>query len=391
MAQRLKILHLVQDYPPSVGGMAEVARQLSERLVMMGHEVTVATGAHPLRHGDTHNGVRVVSFALTGNAVTGYSGDTADYEQFLRSGNFDVVTCFAAQQWASDLALPILSDIKGKKVFVPTGFSYVHHPAYAQYYENMKAWMKQFDANVFLSTDYRDVQFARANGVTKAQLIPNAAAEEEFDKPLSTDLRKNLGIKPDAFLILHVGSLTGAKGQPEAIEIFLRAKVPRGVLLLTGHNNAKLKKLMSFHPRFLPMKLQALLKGKKIIVAELNREETVDAYKSANLFLFPSNIECSPIVLFECMAAGLPFLSSHVGNAEEIAAWGGNGIILPTDKDELHWSRVRIAESAHILSNLVRDEAKLKVMSANGRTAFKSRFTWQKAAVAYEKLYLALQ
>ena len=39
----MKILHTVELYHPSQGGMQEVVKQISERLVKLGHEVTVAT------------------------------------------------------------------------------------------------------------------------------------------------------------------------------------------------------------------------------------------------------------------------------------------------------------------------------------------------------------
>ncbi|MFH1005826.1 MAG: hypothetical protein V1781_10125 [Bacteroidota bacterium] len=42
----MKILHTVESYYPSVGGMQEVVKQISEQLVKMGHSVTVATGFH---------------------------------------------------------------------------------------------------------------------------------------------------------------------------------------------------------------------------------------------------------------------------------------------------------------------------------------------------------
>lgn len=380
----------MQEYAPAIGGMAEVARQLSERLVAMGHKVTVATGTHPDRKENTLNAVNIFSFAITGNAVNGYTGNTAAYEQFLLAGNYDVVTCFAAQQWATDLTLPLLDKIKGKKVFVPTGFSYLHNPAYKDYYEGMKGWMQHFDANVFLSDSYQDIEFARKNNVTRNHLITNAASEEEFDGAAQTDIRKKFGIDKNKFLVLHVGSFTGAKGQPEAIKIFLKANIPDSVLLLSGHNNAQLKKLLSSHPRFAALKLQSLLKGKRIIVTELNRKETVDAYKAADLFIFPSNIECSPIVLFECMAAGIPFLSSEVGNAAQIAKWGGNGIILPTEKDSIGWSKILIDESAQVLKQAAADRKKLKSMGEAGHAAWKKQFTWQKVAEQYEKLYLNL-
>ncbi len=383
-------MHLVQEYAPAIGGMSEVVKQLSERLVSMGHSVTVATGIHSDRKSEIINGVKIVSFSITGNYVMGYKGNTKAYEDFLLSSNFDVVTLFAAQQWATDIALPILNEIKGKKVFVPTGFSYLYNPIYTSYYEKMKVWMPQFDANVFLSNGYRDINFAKQSGVTKNFLIPNGAAEEEFDKPIEIDIRKKLNIPEDSFLILHVGSFTGAKGQPEAVKIFLKATIPNAVLLLAGHKNNLLKKLFTSHYRFIFLNLKKIFKRKKILITELTRQETIDAYKTANLFLFPSNIECSPIVLFECMAAKLSFVSSDVGNAREIAEWGGNGFILPTEKDQLEWGEIKIKESARMLKKIISDKKKLQQMGEKGHIAWKNNYTWQKIANLYEKLYLTI-
>ena len=42
----MKILHTVEYYAPSVGGAQEVVRQISERMVQRGHQVTVATTAN---------------------------------------------------------------------------------------------------------------------------------------------------------------------------------------------------------------------------------------------------------------------------------------------------------------------------------------------------------
>ena len=65
----------------------------------------------------------------------------------------------------------------------------------------------------------------------------------------------------------------------------------------------------------------------------MDRVLTVNAFKQANLFLFPSLIECSPIVLFEAMASSTPFLVSDVGNSKEIVKWTGGGELLPTTVD----------------------------------------------------------
>jgi len=46
----MNILHCVESYYPSVGGMQEVVKQLSERLVKLGHAVKVATRNNPDRN-----------------------------------------------------------------------------------------------------------------------------------------------------------------------------------------------------------------------------------------------------------------------------------------------------------------------------------------------------
>ena len=66
---------------------------------------------------------------------------------------------------------------KAKKFFVPTGFSLLYHPAYHPYFEKMKNWMKFYDRTVFLSYDYRDINFAKEKGY-KIKLVPQIAVQE---------------------------------------------------------------------------------------------------------------------------------------------------------------------------------------------------------------------
>lgn len=390
----MRILHTVEQYAPALGGMAEVTRQLSERLVQMGHTVTVATASLPERQERMIGGVTVESFPLTGNWTFGVRGEVIQYIDFLLNSHFDVVTNFAAQQWASDLVFPILMRLRGRKVFVPTGFSGLNVPQYAGYFARMGDWMKQYDMNVFLSDDYRDINFARQHGVTKTVLIPNGAAADEFLPDSRVDIREKLGIARDALLILHVGSHTGSKGHAEALKIFHRARIRNATLLIVGNpipnrgchtgclRGCKAFKCSVWRP----------FDRKRALVAALSRAETVAAYKAADLFLFPSNIECSPIVLFECMASRTPFLTTDVGNAREIVAWSGAGLVMPTAKAELDYglSHARISEGAHLLEELVEDTDRRAAMAARGFAAWQERFTWEGIARQYEALYRQL-
>jgi len=416
VAKKLKILHTVESYLPAANGMSEVVRQLSERLAAAGHEVTVATGVAAGRNGIDLHGVRVVEFDISGNAVSGFRGDVASYRQFLLEGRFDVMTNFAAQQWATDLALPLLPSIAGKKVFVPTGFSALFSKSYREYFDKMPDFMRRYDVNVFLSDCYRDISFAREHGIATTTLIPNGAAADEFLAP-PFDIREKLGLPPEHFLVLHVGSHTWLKGHEEAMEIFSRAELSDATLVVVGNESAGgCGACCHRRARLLNGSAGFRKDRKRIVVTELSRPKTVAAYHAADLFLFPSNIECSPIVLFECMASRTPFLVTEVGNSAEIIGWsGGAGMLLPSEPpsflprhgslservrqklrimlgeaDDFQPVRAELRGSAALLSELYRDPDRRQEMAACGFQAWLKGFTWEEVARQYESLYLNL-
>jgi glycosyltransferase involved in cell wall biosynthesis len=386
----MKILHTVESYYPEIGGMPEVVKQLSERLVLLGHDVTVAARKTPGRQSTLINGVKIKEFDLNGNLVEGIQGDQKAYADFLLQGNYDVITNFAAQQWATDIALPILPRLIAKKVFVPTGFSGLFWSNYQSYYEQMKHWMKAYDLNIFLSNDYRDIHFARKNGITSNCVIPNGAGADEFLPKSHINIRQKLGIPQDAFFILHVGTYTGIKGHAEAIRIYLKSKIKNGVMVFIGFKHEDFIRYTRFNKRFFLWKLMHFFPQKKYIITLLNREETVAAYKAADLFLFPSKMECSPIVLFESMASETAFLSTDVGNAREITEWSHGGEILPTFIDEQGFSCAQINASAERLNDLYRDASRRKELAHRGFQAWQQRFSWEVIAKRYEEEYLNL-
>ncbi len=388
----MKILHCVENYFPSPGGMQEVAKQLSERLVGMGHDVTVACKTHPQRHFAELNGVKIEGFDVSGNWAGGMTGEVEKYRDFLLQSNFDIVTFFAAQQFATDAALEILPQIKGKKVSVPTGYSGLYQEHYKPYYEKMRSWIKDYDMNVYLSEDYRDIHFAKENGIKNTILIPNGADEREFDMNTDgIDVRREFNVPKDAFLVLHVGNYTGRKGHKEAIEIFLRSKIKNGVMLMIGENTDYFKKRSIFKYFGTGLLwLSKMFSSKKILMPAVNRAQTVAAYKEADLFLFPSQIECSPIVLFEAMAASTPFLVTDVGNSMEIVKWSQGGKVLPTRIDEERNSNPEIKGSVEMLDHLYANAAERKKLAEQGHKSWKERFTWDKIAHQYETLYKEL-
>ncbi len=459
----MRFLFCCEFYYPSVGGVQEVMRHIAERLVAWGHDVTVATTALANRDFDQQNGVKIIEFGVTGNLVRGLVGGIDDYREFVRTFPCDAIMIKAAQQWTFDALWPVLDQISTRKVFIPCGFSGLYEPSYAQYFEQLPAVLRKFDHLIFYAEQYRDVDFARAHGMSHFTILANGACEREFNVPRDPEFRRRNSIDEDSFVILTVGSLTGVKGHREIAEAFATMSAGRrkATLILNGNAPprpavdmqaaqggaaaprsgpvqkgsrllARLGHLIKrfcglayrsfgvmrregwagvkqrlaylimrvagkFAPRIVvetvkPMeywieKTETSL-GKQVLLTDFGREELVQAYMNADLFVFASNIEYSPLVLFESVAAGTPFLSVPVGNAAEIARWTCGGVICPAPKDDRGYTRVDPEVLGNAIKEMMRKPGELKAMGAAGRQTWSEKYTWAAIAKRYEQILL---
>jgi glycosyltransferase involved in cell wall biosynthesis len=419
----MKILHTVQFYSPNIGGAQEVVRQVSERLTLRGHQVIVATSRLEDRKIRNMNGVEVEEFDISGNAVLGFKGETKRYQDFLLQGKFDLMMNYAAQQWATDLALPILDRLPYKKVLIPCGFSGLYWPRYARYFKQLPERLNHYDHLIFHAENYRDMEFAGHHGLEKRSIIPNGASQEEFSNPDLT-FRQRYGIEEKEPLILTVGSHTGLKGHKLAFQTFERLRTERATLVIIGDTRAggsfwenSIRPFLSAIRRgdmslagnvllrtaagkpapgcsadcqMRTHRLNAKSRGKRVLLLDPPRAEVVAAYHAADLFFFGSNIEYSPLVLFEAMASRTPFLSLACGNAVEIAAWSGGGIIAPTIQKERGFVDGDPAILSEMLAGLINDPAKRSTLADQGHRAWLEHFTWERLVDKYETLYHSL-
>lgn len=386
----MKILHAVEYYYPSLGGAQEIVRRISEHLIKLGHEVTVATTQIPGRASSEHHGVTIEEFAIHGNYTKGMRGEVDRYRKFVIEGKFDVVMVYAAQQWTTDAILEILPQIPAKKVFVPCGFSGLYRKEYKEYFSLMPDWLRQFDWLVFLSETYRDITFARQHGLLNFSVIPNGAAAEEFDQP-RMDFRKKYNLA-DNFLLLTVGGHTGVKGHTFAMRTFTRANIHNATLVIVGNTplgggcKRRCELLAGFFNR-LPANTRC---HKRIILLDPPRAEVVAAYTAADIFVFPSNIEASPLVLFESMAAGLPFITFDVGNAAEIVDWSKGGIVAKTQMRTNGYSYGQASDFARHIEELYQQPEQRLQLGQAGQAAWKKSFTIESLAQRYADLYQQL-
>lgn len=419
----MRVLFCSQFYAPSIGGVQEVIRQIAERLVVGGCEVTVATTRLPARDFSMLNGVVIRDFDVTGNLVSGMSGAVKEYQEFVLAGKFDVMMVIAAQQWTFDALWPILDNLSFQKVLFPCGFSGLYEPGYVKYFQALPEVLYKFDHLVFNATQYRDIEFARRHGICKLSIIPVGASEEQFNVAADIMFRSRHGIPDQSFLFLTVGSFTGLKGHVELVRAFSMLSLPAGqhaTLILNGnevqtvnvsvagligkfvglirihgllHIITRLSKMVlgtTASPKKIADHINKTQTNKKVLVTNFPRDELTQAFMAADLFVFASNIEYSPLVLFESAAAGTPFLSVDVGNAVEIAQWTGSGVICPSSVDKRGYTRVDVAVLSKSMAELMHQRERLDKLGASGRRNWLEKFTWEKIAAQYKQLFVQL-
>lgn len=420
----MRILFCCQFYAPSIGGVQEVIRQLAERLVERGHQVSVATTKLPMRHFVSLNGVDIHEFDIKGNWVSGMAGELVKYQNFVLTGDFDIVVIYAAQQWTFDALWSVLDKITFVKVLIPCGFSGMYESGYETYFQKIPDVLRNFDHLIFHASKYRDIDLAREHGMKAISVISNGASETEFNVVADLEFRARYGISSESFIFLTVGSFTGLKGHDELVRAFDLLKIPPGshaTLILNGNKverlesglveivskliriarvngviyllNQVVKKFAgsSASPRTMGEHINKLQPNKLVLVTDLPRNEVTQAFITADLFVFASNIEYSPLVLFESAAAGTPFLTTDVGNSVEIASWTGAGVVCPSWIDAKGYTRVDAEALAQAMEQLMGQQELLERLGAAGKLSWHDRFTWAKVTDLYEQLFFRLK
>jgi len=369
----MRILHTVQLYHPKVGGSEEVVKQLSERLAARGHNVTVATAAEKTRTSTEVNGVHVREFNLFGTEVRGIQGDPTPYTDLLASGDFDVVMNYAAQIWSTDLAFTVLDDIKAVKVIVPCGYSALHDPEFKDYFKAMPGRLKQYDKAIYLSAHYQDKAFADQHGLKNSVVIPNGADEHEF-AAATLGFRKRYGITTK-YLLICVANHYNLKGHQMIIEAFNQLGRSDATLAVIGNPvEAGYRKWR--RECYKDCRVAALKNRRIKILTHVPRPWVVSAYQEADLFVFGSMVECSPLVIFESMAAGLPFISTDVGDVSERAQFG-----------ELTSSPQQMADQ---INDWLNNPERRATIGKAAQAEWRAKYSWDKITDQYEQLYQQL-
>ncbi|MBK8161643.1 MAG: glycosyltransferase family 4 protein [Gammaproteobacteria bacterium] len=224
----------------------------------------------------------------------------------------------------------------------------------------------------------------------RIRLIPNGVDIERYQRPGSIDIRKWLGVEPEARLIVTIGRYNPRKGQDYLVRAMpaILAREPRARLVVVGNKTEALTPLI----RDLGLEGKVVLTGGiSPSMRILNRDSAAaggaatpdylaellgagELYVSAGI---QNNAEGLSLAVLEAMAAGLPVVATAISGNTDVVADGENGyLVKPADESALAEGIVRVLEQPAVHAR----------MRAHARETA-SRYAWVQVAQRYLEVY----
>lgn len=360
----MKILLCSEFYKPHIGGV-EIHTEVLANYLSLNNQITIATTIDKNRKKKFYNNrkIKIKEFNINGSLVKGYKGNVKDYENFLLNNKFDIIFFNAGQQWTFDLSLNILERIKAKKIFFPCGFSRIDNLIFKPYFQILASKINFFDEIVCCSKDWKDYEFCKSFYNSKVKIISNGAYG------IKSNYTKH---KKNKRKYITISNLKYLKGQDRVIKIFNKLDHP-SILNLYYSNYNYLYKILIQVMIFYFNKINRF-KGKKINLININERIIVSKiFKDTDAFIFGSRIEYSPLVMFESMSMGVPFVSYDVGIINQIINKKYIGMVSNNQNKLINY-----------LNNLNKNHLE---MSKNIKSEFKKKYDWSVLLKKYKSLF----
>lgn len=171
----------------------------------------------------------------------------------------------------------------------------------------------------------------------RIRVIPNAVDIAKFQDARASDarvrVRAELGIRPDAFVLLFVGKEFRRKGLAPVIGALPKLPDSVVVLVVGGDDQA-------------PFRAQAAAAGvgDRVIFAG-HSPRVQDYFAAGDALVFPTLYEAFALVTLEAAAAGLPLLTTEVNGTEDFVMDGVNGFFIRRDAGSIAGTVQRLIDN----------------------------------------------
>lgn len=398
----MRILNVVPQYLPYMGGAAVYVHEMAKRFVRDGHRVDVFTtnawdldylfypGREHIGPGEeTIDGVRVRRFRVTHllrgkgfgrppRCILNAYSRTLFRKQFAPvpglwrallccGSRYDIVHATPnphfyligpARALAGRQGIPFVLT-----PFIHVGLARGESQIHSQASPRRVAAMNKSDA-LFVQTEIeREALAARGVPREKMELLGMGVNPEEFDGGDGARFRRERGIGEGEGIILFVGALIRDKGCFEIVEAVrvLRDKGMPVRLVMAGHPSGAFTEYFSALP--------APLRAACILTGNIRGREKGDMFHACDLLAMPSRSDSYGIVYLEAWSAGKPVIGAFAGGVPDVIRDGENGFLVPFG-------------DSHMLAEYIRallDNAVLaRAMGEGGRERVVAGCTWEK-------------
>jgi L-malate glycosyltransferase len=371
----VRILQTANTYAPSLDGIAEVVRNISERMAKRGHDVHVATAAVDSENSCAElSGVQVHRFKIRGSLALGIHGEIERYQAFVRTGDWDVIVNHSLHVWSTDLLLNEIASYGWPSILVTQGLA-DDDRQYQKYYSTVPRYLTSYFKWIRVSGCTAESFFAMRFKIPMPPVITNGVDMHEWERP-PLDLRGAWGIGRKPWVV-NVSNHSPVKdhGAFYALANCLRGLDTQFTLIAGTYpmNKWGLGRLGVSGGCAYRCQLRSTLSPAVLdLRVNLSREKVVSAIREADIVVSTSKREANSIVLLESMAAGTPWVSFDVGSARE----NGGGVIAGS-----------FDEMLSIVAELVQNPGRRKTLGTAGRAQAVARHDWDGIADQYEQLF----
>jgi glycosyltransferase involved in cell wall biosynthesis len=189
----------------------------------------------------------------------------------------------------------------------------------------------------------------------KTLVVGNGVDTEKFHAMPQHEARRDLGVDPDAQVLISVGGLVERKGMHRVIECLpeLKRRFPRLLYLIVGGSGAEGDWGQRLRQQVAALGLEDTVR----FLGQVKPERLRVPLSASDVFVLATRNEGWANVFLEAMACGLPVVTTRVGGNAEVVCDAAYGTIVPFgERDALEramaealerdWDRSRIVEYA---------------------------------------------
>jgi len=377
---RIAVVCSYYPWPPSIGGVETIVRNVSTELARRGYEVHVVTSnldvttQKPVTNLGVEEREGVVVHKLKPSSFRiGYAHILEGVKEAIAKIKPDIVHAhnlhphiFQLARWRKDLGCRLVAELHYPEVnldFV------VQRLLMKPVMYLLKKVSNQIDS--FIAHTKLEKSWLEKYGVEGSKI------RVVFTPYISDELLKYVSRSRSNDEVLFVGRLVFKKGVHILIKAFHKVlnDVPNVKLVIAGPEDSKYGR----HLRELVRSLE--LEKAVSFLGPVDETKKIELMASTAVFSLPTLADYHPIVLLEAQALGTPVISTRVGAIPEIVIDGETGLLVkPGDVDRL----------AEAIETILMNEMLRERMSQKAREWAKN-FVLDRVATELERIYKSLE